>query len=121
MASILLALGVVPAGPVRPAAATRPRTRRPLRGRFLGPLGLVAGFVDATGGGGWGPVATPSLLVSGRMEPRKVVGSVDTSEFLVAIAASLGFLMGLGSEGFVLPTVAALLIGGVIAAPSPPG
>ncbi|MEU8160783.1 sulfite exporter TauE/SafE family protein [Micromonospora parva] len=88
-----------------------------LRGRFLGPLGLVAGFVDATGGGGWGPVATPALLVSGRMEPRKVIGSVDTAEFVVAGAASIGFLIGLGSEGFLLPTVAALLIGGLIAAP----
>lgn len=116
MASILLALGVyLLVRFTRPFNA--PRIRRPLRSRFLAPLGLVAGFVDSTGGGGWGPVATPSLLVSGRMEPRKVVGSVDTSEFLVAIAASLGFLLGLGSEGFVLPTVAALLIGGVIAAP----
>ncbi|WP_444948280.1 sulfite exporter TauE/SafE family protein [Micromonospora ureilytica] len=88
-----------------------------LRGRFLGPLGLVAGFVDATGGGGWGPVATPALLVSGRMEPRKVIGSVDTAEFVVAGAASIGFLIGLGTEGFLLPTVAALLIGGLIAAP----
>ncbi|MET8527140.1 sulfite exporter TauE/SafE family protein [Micromonospora sp. NPDC005172] len=88
-----------------------------LRGRFLGPLGLVAGFVDATGGGGWGPVATPALLVSGRMEPRKVIGSVDTAEFVVAGAASIGFLIGLGTEGFLLPTVVALLIGGLIAAP----
>ncbi|MEH1168841.1 sulfite exporter TauE/SafE family protein [Micromonospora sp. CPCC 205539] len=88
-----------------------------LRGRFLGPLGLVAGFVDATGGGGWGPVATPALLVSGRLEPRKVIGSVDTAEFVVAGAASVGFLIGLGTEGFLLPTVAALLIGGLIAAP----
>ena len=59
-----------------------------LRKRFLGPLGLFAGFVDATGGGGWGPVGTPALLASGRIEPRKVIGSIDTSEFLVAVAAS---------------------------------
>ncbi|MBQ1050286.1 sulfite exporter TauE/SafE family protein [Micromonospora sp. C51] len=100
---------------------SRPLRRNPaagrLRGRFLGPLGLVAGFVDATGGGGWGPVATPALLVSGRMEPRKVIGSVDTSEFVVAAAASLGFLIGLGTEGFLLPIVLALLAGGLIAAP----
>ncbi len=51
------------------------------------------------------------------MEPRKVIGSVDTSEFVVAAAASVGFLIGLGSEGFILPTVAALLVGGLIAAP----
>ncbi|MCZ7436435.1 sulfite exporter TauE/SafE family protein [Micromonospora sp. WMMC241] len=99
----------------RPLRANRAGGR--LRSRFLAPLGLVAGFVDATGGGGWGPVATPALLVSGRMEPRKVIGSVDTSEFVVAGAASIGFLIGLGSEGFLLPTVAALLVGGLIAAP----
>ncbi|GAA4447034.1 sulfite exporter TauE/SafE family protein [Phytohabitans houttuyneae] len=116
MAGILLALGVyLLIRFTRPLAERR--SRRPLRSRFLTPLGLVAGFVDATGGGGWGPVATPSLLVSGRMEPRKVIGSVDTSEFVVAGAASVGFLIGLGSEGFVLPTVAALLVGGLIAAP----
>lgn len=89
----------------------------PLRSRFLGPLGLVAGFVDATGGGGWGPVATPTLLVTGRVEPRKVIGSVDTSEFLVAVAASVGFLVGIGNEGVRLGYVLALLAGGLLAAP----
>lgn len=93
------------------------RHQAPLRARFLSPLGLVAGFVDATGGGGWGPVATPTLLVSGRVEPRKVIGSVDTSEFLVALAASVGFLVGIGHEGVKLPYVAALLVGGLAAAP----
>lgn len=93
------------------------RAVRRLRSRFLAPLGLVAGFIDATGGGGWGPVATPSLLVSGRMAPRKVIGSVDTSEFVVATAASVGFLLGLGASGFLLPIVAALLVGGLVAAP----
>ncbi|WBB71140.1 sulfite exporter TauE/SafE family protein [Micromonospora sp. WMMD812] len=116
MAGILFALGayllVRFSRPLRAAAGAGR-----LRGRFLGPLGLVAGFVDATGGGGWGPVATPALLVSGRMEPRRVVGSVDTAEFVVAAAASVGFLIGLGTEGFLLPTVAALLAGGLIAAP----
>ena len=67
--------------------------------KLLAPLGLVAGFVDATGGGGWGPVATPALLTDGRLEPRKVIGSVDTSEFAVSAAASLGFLVGLGAAG----------------------
>jgi uncharacterized protein len=86
-------------------------------GRFLGPLGLVAGFLDASGGGGWGPVATSSLLASGRLEPRKVVGSVDTSEFVVALAASIGFLFALSSEEIDFTVVLALMIGGVIAAP----
>ncbi|GGL95880.1 MULTISPECIES: sulfite exporter TauE/SafE family protein [Micromonospora] len=116
MAAILFTLGVyLLVRFARRLPATRTVGR--LRSRFLGPLGLVAGFVDATGGGGWGPVATPALLVSGRMEPRKVIGSVDTSEFVVSVAASLGFLIGLGGAGFVLPMVLALLIGGLIAAP----
>ena len=51
------------------------------------------------------------------MEPRKVIGSIDTSEFLVAVAASLGFLFALGSQGIELRLGAALLIGGLIAAP----
>ncbi|MGH3648519.1 MAG: sulfite exporter TauE/SafE family protein [Micromonosporaceae bacterium] len=89
----------------------------PLRAKFLAPLGLFAGFVDATGGGGWGPVATPTLLTSGRMEPRRVVGSVDTSEFLVSVGASAGFLIALGASGVQWPVVAALLAGGLVAAP----
>ena len=60
---------------------------------------MVAGFVDSTGGGGWGPVGTPAILASGRLEPRKTIGSIDTSEFLVAVAASIGFIIGIGSEG----------------------
>ena len=67
----------------------------PISRKFLAPLGLVAGFLDAAGGGGWGPISTPTLLSSGRMAPRKVVGTVDTSEFIVALAASVGFLISL--------------------------
>ncbi|BCJ68039.1 sulfite exporter TauE/SafE family protein [Polymorphospora rubra] len=93
------------------------RTGPPLRKRFLGPLGLVAGFVDASGGGGWGPVGTPAILASGRMEPRRVIGSIATSEFLVALAASVGFLVGLGSENVNFAWVGALLLGGTVAAP----
>jgi len=63
------------------------------------------------------PVGTPAILASGRLEPRKVIGSIDTSEFLVAIAASLGFLLSLRSQGVDFSWVAALLIGGAIAAP----
>lgn len=117
MALLLLALGLYIL--VRFTAASIPRERlgQPLRKRFLAPLGLVAGFVDSTGGGGWGPVGTPAILASGRMAPRKVIGSIDTSEFLVAVAASLGFLIGLGNENVNFGWVGALLIGGVIAAP----
>ncbi|EHR61939.1 sulfite exporter TauE/SafE family protein [Saccharomonospora cyanea] len=94
-------------------------TKRRPAVRFLAPLGLVAGFVDASGGGGWGPVATTSLLSSGRLEPRKVVGSVDTSEFIVALAASLGFLLSLSQEDELNYTVVAgLMLGGILAAPA---
>lgn len=62
-------------------------------------------------------MATPTLLASGRMEPRKIVGSVDTSEFLVALAASAGFLLSLGSEGIGWNVVVALMAGGLVAAP----
>jgi uncharacterized membrane protein YfcA len=96
-------------------------TRPTLGGRpgmkVLAPLGLVAGFVDATGGGGWGPVATPALLSDGRLEPRKVIGSVDTSELAVSGAASLGFLVGLGAAGVHWGFALALLAGGLVAAP----
>ena len=90
---------------------------RPLPRIFLGPLGAFAGFMDAAGGGGWGPISTPALLSTGRMEPRKVIGSVDTSEFAVAVGASAGFLVGLGSERIDFGFAGALLVGGLIAAP----
>jgi uncharacterized membrane protein YfcA len=90
---------------------------KPMRKRFLAPLGLAAGFVDATGGGGWGPVSTPAILASGRLEPRKTIGSIDTSEFLVSVAASLGFLFALGDQGIKVAWVVALLVGGLVAAP----
>lgn len=117
MSGILLALGIYILVRFTLFGLRKDRMGLPLRKRFLGPLGLFAGFVDATGGGGWGPVGTPALLASGRIEPRKVIGSIDTSEFLVALAASLGFLFALGSEGVNPAWAAALLVGGVIAAP----
>lgn len=116
MAGILLALGVY----LLLRFATRLPVQKhdvPPRRRFLAPLGLFAGFIDATGGGGWGPVATPTLISSGRMTPRKVIGTVDTSEFLVAVAASIGFFLGIGSKSIPWSAVAALLAGGLVAAP----
>src|ERR671917_197532 len=95
----------------------RPVQVRPVSRGFLAPLGLIAGFLDAAGGGGWGPISTPTLLSSGRMEPRKIIGTVDTSEFLVALSASVGFLLSLGSQGIAFKYVAALLAGGIVAAP----
>ena len=46
---------------------------------LLFPLGLIGGFVDATGGGGWGPVATSGLLADGRLPPKITIGTVRAS------------------------------------------
>ncbi|MED4235871.1 sulfite exporter TauE/SafE family protein [Priestia megaterium] len=81
------------------------------------PLGLIAGFADATGGGGWGPLTTPILLSKKGASARKVVGTVDTSEFAIAISATLGFLISLGWEGVNWLWVIALMLGGILAAP----
>lgn len=115
MATILALLGAYVL--VRFVLGIKPALKKQLTLKFLAPLGLFAGFIDATGGGGWGPVATPALLADGRMEPRKVIGSVDTSEFAVSAAASLGFLFGLGAAGINWAFALTLLAGGLIAAP----
>ena len=95
----------------------RPQFKGQVKAAFLMPLGLLAGTMDAIGGGGWGPIGTTSLLSTGKIEPRKVIGSISATEFIVAVSASLGFLLALGREGINFAWVLALLAGGVIAAP----
>jgi uncharacterized membrane protein YfcA len=89
-----------------------PKIRKPT---VIAPLGLVGGFLDAAGGGGWGPVVTSNLLVQGG-EPRKVVGTVNSVEFFLAIAVSATFIWHLGLDDVLGPTLG-LIIGGVAAAP----
>jgi hypothetical protein len=84
---------------------------------MLGPLGLVGGFVDSVGGGGWGPVTTSTLMAAGRMAPNQVIGTVSMSEFIVAIGATLGFLAALGGEAIAWGATVLLLVGGLFAAP----
>jgi uncharacterized protein len=117
VAALLLGLGVYVVYRFLVLGGRRPSFKGRLSAAFLAPLGVVAGLMDAIGGGGWGPVGTTSLLSSGRLEPRKVVGSIDTSEFVVAVGGSLGFLLALSSQGIDWSVVGALLVGGVIAAP----
>ena len=83
--------------------------------RHIAPLGLVGGFLDAAGGGGWGPVVTSNLLVQGA-EPRKVVGTVNAAEFFLTVAISATFIFHLGVADLAGATLG-LLIGGVMAAP----
>lgn len=83
--------------------------------KIVEPLGLVGGFLDAAGGGGWGPVVTSNLLVQG-VEPRKVIGTVNTAEFFLSVSISTSFIVQLGT-GVFTPALAGLLIGGLLAAP----
>ncbi|RAV32311.1 sulfite exporter TauE/SafE family protein [Corynebacterium heidelbergense] len=109
--------------------ATRPPADGDARGSDKGPgvrtsqmglaaLGLFGGFLDATGGGGWGPTTTSTLMSVGRRHPRTIIGTVNTAEFFVTLAASAGFVLGLEdvAVGSWMPVVG-LLIGGIIAAP----
>ncbi len=117
VAGILLSLGVYVIWRFLVLGGRRPTFKaRPPVG-MLAPMGLAGGALDAIGGGGWGPVGTTTLLSSGRLEPRKVIGSIDTSEFLVAVGGSLGFLFALSSSDIPWGYAVALLAGGVIAAP----
>jgi hypothetical protein len=79
-------------------------------------LGFFAAFIDAIGGGGWGPICTPTLIIKGT-EPDKAIGSVNLAEFFVTLAMSLTFLALIRFEKFRWDIVFSLLIGGIIAAP----
>ena len=92
---------------------TYPSTERDPK--FVAPLGLVGGFLDAAGGGGWGPVVTSNLLIQGA-SPRKVIGTVNTAEFFLTATISATFIAALGWEVFTAATLG-LLIGGMLAAP----
>lgn len=83
--------------------------------KLIGPLGLVGGFLDAAGGGGWGPVVTSNLLIQGE-DPRRVVGTVNAVEFFLTITVSAAFIYHLGIADLAGPTLG-LLIGGLLAAP----
>jgi hypothetical protein len=80
----------------------------------LVPLGLVGGFFDAIGGGGWGPVVTTTLVARGK-EPRLVVGSVNLAEFFVTLSESFVFILTIGLIHWKI--IIGLMIGGVLAAP----
>lgn len=88
------------------------------------PLGIVGGFLDASGGGGWGPIVTSTLLGRGHT-PRYVIGSVNAAEFVITVAISIAFLAALLTgrfeiEGGLMQGSAALgglIVGGLFAAP----
>jgi uncharacterized membrane protein YfcA len=95
-----------------------------VRFRHPAPLGLVGGFLDALGGGGWGPTVTSTLIGAGT-PPRCAIGTSNTAEFFVAVAVSSAFLWALLTGRWEDPAelrnqawaVAGLIVGGVSAAP----
>lgn len=101
-------------GVVMLAAAIMNRKPNTAPAKGVIPLGVAGGFLDAAGGGGWGPVVTTTLIGSGQA-PRTTIGSVSLSEFIVTTAIAAAFAMALGTGH--LADVAGLIVGGVIAAP----
>jgi len=100
------------------------RKSRPVTARATGLYGLVGGFCDAVGGGGWGPVVTSAMLAQGG-EPRYVIGSVNAAEFILTLAISATFVAALATGHWEMAgnfidyatPVAGLIAGGVVAAP----
>lgn len=96
----------------------------PVPAGIVAPLGATGGFLDAAGGGGWGPIVTTGLLGAGAA-PRYVIGTVNASEFLITLSVSLTFLLALlsghwkeaGAISDNLPSVLGLIAGGLFAAP----
>lgn len=113
--SLLLALGAFVL--YRFTYPTIGEQKRPRTARWLAPLGFVGGIVDSTGGGGWGPIVTTTLTASRALNPRTAIGTTNAAEFFVALSASVGFLVGIGTTDIPWSAVGALLLGGVLAAP----
>ena len=93
-------------------ALRRPREVKEARRTPL--LGLFGGFLDAVGGGGWGPLVTSTLVGQGT-RARVAIGSTNAAEFLVAVTISATFVMTIGLE--LWPIILGLVLGGVLAAP----
>ncbi|MDI6772781.1 MAG: sulfite exporter TauE/SafE family protein [bacterium] len=108
VAAYLLVMGlVILLKALRKAAQGEVRTR-------LVPLGLIGGFLDAVGGGGWGPIVTSTLVARGN-DPRFTIGSVNFAEFFVTLSASATFVLTIGLSYW--HAIIGLAIGGAIAAP----
>jgi uncharacterized membrane protein YfcA len=83
--------------------------------KHIAKLALFGGFVDAAGGGGWGPVVTTTLIGSGS-DPRTTIGSVNFAEFFLTIASATSFIL-LAGQPSTWQLVAGLVFGGLFAAP----
>ena len=117
-AGILCGIGVMLILKFSRGKFSPPPMKQPYNPVFLAGLGVFGGFIDASGGGGWGPVTSSTLMSMGRTEPRHVIGAVNTAEFLVTLAATAGFMIGMWQD-LVQNSMAVLglLLGGVLVAP----
>ena len=123
IALFLLGLGMLMVYRFRPGHALvleangsgLPHHHRVPRARLSG-LGFLGGFVDAVGGGGWGPICTPGLILTGNAEPRKAVGTVNLAEVFVTLSISVTFIFTLGLQAIANPLTGAFILGGLVAA-----
>ncbi|BDW97199.1 UPF0721 transmembrane protein [Thalassospira tepidiphila] len=83
--------------------------------RGLTPLGMIGGFLDAIGGGGWGPIVSSTLVYRGN-EPHRMLGTSAAAEFFVTVTITVTFAGSFGLESFGMAALA-LVVGGVPAAP----
>jgi uncharacterized membrane protein YfcA len=97
--------------------AQQPTNLQVTNPRYFTYLGFTGGFVDASGGGGWGPIVTPTMMTTTAIEPRKIIGTVSAAEFIVAVSASVGFLININRLDINWAAVGGLALGGALMAP----
>ena len=111
-------LGFIPAKKTsKPSRLSQALSHPRVSSKKIPVLGFVAAFFDAVGGGGWGPIATPGLILTENEEPRKVIGTINLAEFFITVVIAGTFFITLGAEEYDWRMIGMLLIGGVIAAP----
>jgi siroheme synthase-like protein len=103
-----LALGVI----ILFKAIKKDKIRQKIRRIF--PLALTGGFLDALGGGGWGPIVSSTLIARGK-NPRYTIGSVNLAEFFITLASSVTFVTLIGLTHWAI--IIGLILGGLVAAP----
>lgn len=108
IAVYMMALAIIIIGKALKKNIIKKKTKK------LGILATFGGFMDAVGGGGWGPIVTSTLLGRGR-NPRYTIGSVNAAEFAVSFASGITFMIFGGIQGWQV--IIGLILGGVIAAP----
>jgi uncharacterized protein len=111
---VVVSLYLLGLGGVILRKALRPRPPAALPPRRVAVLGFCGGMLDAIGGGGWGAIVTSTLIGQGNV-PREAIGSANLAEFFVTVAVSATFVATVGVS--LWPTIAGLVLGGVLAAP----